>query len=165
MTGLIHILTGNGKGKTTSATGMAVRALGNGLKVTFVQFLKGTPTGEVKTLEKLENVEIIRCNRATSFDYDNIPLLRETHNEMLLSALETQPDMLILDEVIGAVNYGYLDKDILLNYLKNHNNTEVVMTGRNAPDYLVDLADYVSEINPVKHPYKRGIKARKGIEY
>ena len=61
MTGLIHILTGNGKGKTTSATGMAVRALGNGLKVTFVQFLKGTtPTGEVKTLEKLENVEIIR---------------------------------------------------------------------------------------------------------
>ena len=156
MTGLIHILTGNGKGKTTSATGMAVRALGNGLKVTFVQFLKGTPTGEVKTLEKLENVEIIRCNRATSFDYDNIPLLRETHNEMLLSAIETQPDMLILDEVIGAVNYGYL---------KNHNNTEVVMTGRNAPDYLVDLADYVSEINPVKHPYKRGIKARKGIEY
>mgnify|MGYP000102120518 FL=1 len=103
MTGLIHILTGNGKGKTTSATGMAVRALGNGLKVTFVQFLKGTPTGEVKTLEKLENVEIIRCNRATSFDYDNIPLLRETHNEMLLSAIETQPDMLILDEVIGAV--------------------------------------------------------------
>lgn len=165
MTGLIHILTGNGKGKTTSATGMAVRALGNGLKVTFVQFLKGIPTGEVKTLEKLENVEIIRCNRATSFDYDNIPLLRETHNEMLLSAIETQPDMLILDEVIGAVNYGYLDKDILLNYLKNHNNTEVVMTGRNAPDYLVDLADYVSEINPVKHPYKRGIKARKGIEY
>ena len=130
-----------------------------------IQFLKGTPTGEVKTLEKLENVEIIRCNRATSFDYDNIPLLRETHNEMLLSAIETQPDMLILDEVIGAVNYGYLDKDILLNYLKNHNNTEVVMTGRNAPDYLVDLADYVSEINPVKHPYKRGIKARKGIEY
>ena len=127
--------------------------------------MKGTPTGEVKTLEKLENVEIIRCNRATSFDYDNIPLLRETHNEMLLSAIETQPDMLILDEVIGAVNYGYLDKDILLNYLKNHNNTEVVMTGRNAPDYLVDLADYVSEINPVKHPYKRGIKARKGIEY
>ena len=58
--------------------------LGNGLKVTFVQFLKGTPTGEVKTLEKLENVEIIRCNRATSFDYDNIPLLKETHNEMLL---------------------------------------------------------------------------------
>ena len=160
MTGLIHILTGNGKGKTTSATGMAVRALGNGLKVTFVQFLKGTPT-----LEKLENVEIIRCNRATSFDYDNIPLLKETHNEMLLSAIETQPDMLILDEVIGAVNYGYLDKDILLDYLKNHNNTEVVMTGRNAPDYLIDLADYVSEINPVKHPYKRGIKARKGIEY
>ena len=146
MTGLIHILTGNGKGKTTSATGMAVRALGNGLKVTFVQFLKGTPTGEVKTLEKLENVEIIRCNRATSFDYDNIPLLKETHNEMLLSAIETQPDILILDEVIGAVNYGYLDKDILL-------------------DYLIDLADYVSEINPVKHPYKRGIKARKGIEY
>ena len=110
-------------------------------------------------------MEIIRCNRATSFDYDNIPLLRETHNEMLLSAIETQPDMLILDEVIGAVNYGYLDKDILLDYLNNHNNTEVVMTGRNAPDYLVDLADYVSEINPVKHPYKRGIKARKGIEY
>lgn len=165
MTGLIHILTGNGKGKTTSATGMAVRALGNGLKVTFVQFLKGTSTGEVKILEKLENVEIIRCNRATSFNYDNIPLLRETHNEMLLSAIETNPDMLILDEVIGAVNYGYLDKDILLDYLKNHNNTEVVMTGRNAPNYLVDLADYVSEINPVKHPYKRGIKARKGIEY
>ena len=60
MTGLIHILTGNGKGKTTSATGMAVRALGNGLKETFVQFLKGTPTGEVKTIEKLENVELIR---------------------------------------------------------------------------------------------------------
>ena len=56
-------------------------------------------------------------------------------------------------------------EDILLDYLKNHNNTEVVMTGRNAPDYLIDLADYVSEINPVKHPYKRGIKGRKGIEY
>ena len=69
MTGLIHILTGNGKGKTTSATGMAVRALGNGLKVTFVQFLKGTPTGEVKTLEKLENIQIISFNRANSFYY------------------------------------------------------------------------------------------------
>ena len=165
MSALIHILTGNGKGKTTSAVGMAVRALGNDFKVVFVQFLKGTPTGEVKILEGLENVEVIRCNRATSFDYDNIPLLKETHNEMLLSAIERQADMLVLDEVIGAVNYGYLDKNILLNYLKNHNNTEVVMTGRNAPDDLIALADYVNEINPVKHPYKRGITARKGIEY
>lgn len=144
---------------------MAIRALGSGFKVTFVQFLKGTPTGEVKILESLDNITIIRCNRAKSFDYDNIPLLLETHNEMLKNAIKTQADMLILDEVIGAVNYGYLDKDILIDYLNSNTSTEVIMTGRNAPDYLKEHADYISEIQATKHPYQKGVTARKGIEY
>jgi cob(I)alamin adenosyltransferase len=161
---LIHILTGNGKGKTTSAFGMALRALGNGMSVVIVQLLKGTPTGEVKAIEQLKGIKVIRAERATSFDYANIPNLKAEHNAMLKTALELKSDMLILDEVIGAYNHGYVDKELVIDICHSYKG-ELVLTGRNAPKELIEEADYVGEIVKLKHPYDNGTVAREGIEY
>ena len=171
--GLVHIYCGDGKGKTTAATGLAVRCAGAGGSILWFQFLKRDTSGERISLGRLENITLLQGYDKMKFTFamtdeekQEAALFYNNAMDRIKKMVQSENyDMLILDEVIGAVNYGYLDKDILLDYLKNHNNTEVVMTGRNAPDYLIDLADYVSEINPVKHPYKRGIKARKGIEY
>lgn len=163
--GLIHILCGNGKGKTTSSIGMAVRAVGRGKRVVIVQFLKGIETGEVKILENIENITVIRADRATSFDYDNIPNLRQTHNEMFEKAVSMICDMLILDEIAACYNYGYIDKEIVDKYIFHKpDNVELVLTGRNPDEKWVEKADYVSDIEKIKHPYDKGIAAREGIE-
>ncbi len=163
--GLIHILCGDGKGKTTSAIGMAIRAIGSGKKVVMVQFLKGSETGEVNILKSLEGVTLIRCNRALSFNYENIPGLKEIHNDMFKKAVSMDCDMLILDEAAACCNYGYIDKIMVDNYIFNKpDNVELVITGRNPDEKWIAAADYVSEIIKIKHPYDRGVSARLGIE-
>ena len=145
--GLIHILCGDGKGKTTSAIGMAVRAAGNDMKVVFVQFLKGIPTGEVKILKSIPEITLIRADRATSFDYDNIPGLKSLHNDMLKKALNMECDMLILDEIAACYNYGYIDKDLVDDLILNKpDGVELVLTGRNPDEKWIEKADYVSDI-------------------
>lgn len=161
---MIHILTGDGKGKTTSAFGMALRAAGENMNVVIVQLLKGTPTGEVKAIKSVDNITVIRADRAKSFDYANIEGLSDEHNRMLKEALSLESDMLVIDEALAAYNYGYVDKDLVLNICKSYKG-ELVLTGRNAPEELCEIADYVGEIKKIKHPYDKGIKARKGIEY
>ncbi len=163
--GLIHILCGCGKGKTTSAIGMAVRAAGRGKKVVIVQFLKGSETGEISVLINIEGITVLRADRAVSFDYDNIPHLKEQHNSMLKKAINMDCDMLILDEIAACCNYNYIDKEIVDNYINNKpDNVELVLTGREPDPKWIEKADYVSEIEKIKHPFDRGIKARKGIE-
>lgn len=171
--GLIHIYCGDGKGKTTAALGLALRASGHGNKVLLVQFLKARPSGELKSLAHLPNIEILRGKATTKFTFqmnaaEKAQVKRE--HQMLfaqvLQKLFCEPiDLLILDEIIGACNAGVFSQDELLNFLyQKPEKLEVVLTGRNPAPELVELADYVSEIKKVKHPFDRGVPARTGIE-
>lgn len=175
MKGLVHIYTGSGKGKTTAAVGLGIRACGSGLRVLMVQFLKSAPTGELKILHKLApEFEICRTEEIKGFiwnmDEDEISAagkaIRETFQIAVESAFKNQYDMLILDEIMASISNGLLSIRDVVDFIKSRpESLEVVMTGRNAPPELINLADYVSEINEVKHPFNKGINARKGIEY
>lgn len=175
MKGLVHIYTGNGKGKTTAALGLGVRACGSGMSVMLVQFLKSAPTSELKSLELLDPpFRICRKTGSSKFTWDMDTKEKERtadeQREMLRYAAAKvengEVDMLILDEIMGAITSGMLDLDAVVDFIKTKpDNIEVIMTGRNAPSELIELADYVSEINEVKHPAQKGIMARKGIEY
>lgn len=171
--GLIHIYTGDGKGKTTACIGLAVRCAGHDNRVLLVQFLKGRPTGELKSLALIPNIEIWRGKETKKFTFqmtaeekaqvlvDHMALFEKVKAKCFAGEVE----LLILDEVIGSINAGVFDKDVLIDFLKNKPaSLEVVMSGRNPAPELVDLADYVSEICMRKHPYTRGIPARTGIE-
>lgn len=171
--GLIHIYCGDGKGKTTAALGLAVRCSGHGNKVLFVQFLKSRPTGELKALALLPDIEVMRGKENNKFTFQMSAAEKQEvlHRHMELFAAvknkceHEKIDMLVLDEIIGACNTGVFDFDALVDFLKNKPaELEVVMTGRNPKAALVELADYVSEICKRKHPFEKGIPARTGVE-
>jgi cob(I)alamin adenosyltransferase len=171
--GLVHIYCGDGKGKTTAALGLAVRCAGRGFKVLIVQFLKNQDTGELHALEKIPEITILRGKAGYSFlmnmNNEQKRGCRETHDQNLQQAIALcssgQVDLLILDEIMAAYNYDMVERNLLLDFLKNKPvNLEVVLTGRDPRSELTELADYVSEIKKVKHPYDRGIQARIGIE-
>lgn len=175
MAGLVHIYTGDGKGKTTAAVGLGIRACGRGMKVLMIQFLKGLQTGEMFVIEKLKpDFELYRQNELKKFTWD---LDQEGLEEMskhvknifqyaLKEAMSGNRDLIILDEIIMAVTSGFIRMEEVLDFIKNKPaGLEVVMTGRYAPAEIVQIADYVSEIKAVKHPYSVGITARKGIEF
>lgn len=171
MKGLTHIYTGDGKGKTTAAVGLAVRAVGDGFRVLLVQFLKGRKTGELEPLEKL-GVEIVRAQNVVKFIPQMTPeefaQCKDSHESCLKAAKNAagKYGLIILDEVIGAVQTGMIGAEELLNFVKTKpEELELVLTGRDAPPELLALADYVSEIRCVRHPYEKGVPARKGIEY
>lgn len=171
--GLIHLYHGDGKGKTTAALGLMLRALGRDYRVLFVQFLKNQPTGELKSLAQFSHVKILRGKESDVFSFhmseeDKIKA-KAIHNEHLQQAIalvnEGLFDLLVLDEVVGAYDKRLLDGELLLDFLRHKpNDLEVVMTGRNPDEQLVLLADYVSEIKKIKHPYDQGVTARVGIE-
>lgn len=175
MTGLVHIYTGDGKGKTTSAVGLAIRASGNNLKVLMVQFLKGAETGEIAILKKLEpNLKLCRVEEIQDFIWnlnkEQITGLRRSTEVLLQYCFDLisseEWDMFIMDEVMAAISAGFIKTETIVHFLKNRpNKLEVVLTGRNAPQELVDRADYVSDITPVKHPFSKGIRGRRGIEF
>lgn len=175
MKGLIHIYTGNGKGKTTASVGLGVRACGRGLKVLMVQFLKGAPTGELFSLKALEpGFELYRGTETKKFTWQMNEVERaQTAAEQrsileyaVNSASKGGIDLLILDEVLGAISTGMLSKDAVLEFVRNKpRDLELVLTGRGASPELVELADYVSEIEAVKHPSEKGVNGRKGIEF
>ena len=173
MKSLIHIYTGDGKGKTTAAIGLSIRFIGNGGKVLFTQFLKDNKSSELSILNNLDGIELLLCEETFGF-YSRMneqtkeraeKVYRDYLNEILEIIKNKDIQMLIMDEVIGAYNYNLIDKDTLLTFLKNKSeHLEVVMTGRNPEPELIELADYVSEIVKVKHPFDQGIYARMGIE-
>lgn len=174
MKGLVHIYTGNGKGKTTAAIGLGIRAYGRGFRVLMVQFLKGADTGEIHTLKKLEPGFLLhRGKEITKFTWNmSEEELRQTaklqldiFNYAVDAAMCGGWDMVILDEILGAIGTGMMDLNEVIRFIKEKpDNFELVLTGRNAPEELVILADYVSEIKAVKHPMEKGVPARKGIE-
>lgn len=171
--GLIHIYTGEGKGKTTASLGLAVRCAGHGNKVLIVQFLKSRPTGELQSLALIPNIELMRGKETKKFTFqmneeEKAQVLKE-HLELFVRVEEKchkeQLDLLIFDEVLGAIKSGVMDEERLLDFLKHKPaELEVVLTGRNPSARLIDMADYVSEIVKRKHPFDKGIPARTGVE-
>jgi ATP:corrinoid adenosyltransferase len=174
MKGLTHIYTGEGKGKTTAAIGLGIRAYGRGLKVLMVQFLKGAETGEMYTLEKLKPGFILyRGTEIKKFTWnmseEELKHAAKIQNDIFNYAMDAANcggwDMLILDEILGAVKTGLIELDDVTRFLKERpDNFELILTGRDAPAELIELADYVSDIKAAKHPMEKGIPARKGIE-
>ncbi|NCO52169.1 MAG: cob(I)yrinic acid a,c-diamide adenosyltransferase [Deltaproteobacteria bacterium] len=167
--GLVQIYTGNGKGKTTAAGGLMLRALGHGWKVLLVRFLK-TPesAGEVPLLKKL-GVEVVESTRGGIVDAaDRLALQADVQKTLAQArlALSDAYDLVVLDEFNGLVHSGFISLDHALTLVAQRPpTTELVLTGRHAPDELIALADLVTRMEPVAHPYTRGICARKGIEY
>ncbi len=175
MQGLVHIYTGNGKGKTSAAIGLGVRAYGNGLTVFMAQFLKGIESGEVAALKKLEPEFVLYRNPSlkkftwemNALEIKESKTIQEETFDIAKKAIFCGKwNVVILDEIFAAINLDLVKKVEVINIIKNKpEDLELVMTGRNAPEELVNLADYVSEIIQVKHPLNNGIKARKGIEF
>jgi len=171
--GLIHLYCGEGKGKTTAAIGLAIRALGSGLRVVFVQFMKNQDTGELAVLNGLPGVTVLRGKAGNGFSFSMTDEEKEKtrllHTEILREAIdlaaEGNCDMLILDEAADACARGLIDAGLLEQFVRNKpERLELVLTGRNPVEWMIGLADYVSEIRKIKHPYDRGIPARAGIE-
>ena len=175
MKGLVHIYTGDGKGKTTAAIGLAIRAVGQGFRVLLVQFLKGMHSGEIDTASRIgPQFEIKRGQYVKKF-VNNMTEeeLAETKKECLAlfeyaltAAQNGKTDMIILDEIMASINCGFVEESAVSQFIREKpENIELVLTGRNAPSCLIEAADYVMEITPVKHPFESGIMARKGIEF
>ncbi len=166
----VQIYTGDGKGKTTAAAGLALRAVGRGLCVKVVQFLKGRDSGEVKALEGL-GVEVLRVSAGGKFswelsDDERAKLRHDVRNTLaVIGGWLGEADLVILDEALGALQSGALELGEIVHIIEERGGTEIVLTGRNAPDELVRLADLVTEMRPVKHYMDAGVPARKGIEF
>jgi len=170
--GLVHIFTGNGKGKTTAALGAVMRALGHGLKVYIVFFMKGDyPYGEYETLSRLPNVEVASFGFRELTDPDNIKPEEIEQARLALSAgreavLSGNYDLVVMDEVNVALALKLIELDEVMSLIKEKpQNVELIMTGRYADNKLLGLADLVTEMVKIKHPYDDGVLARKGIEY
>jgi len=172
--GLFHIYTGDGKGKTTCALGLAIRAAGAGKKVAIVQLMKGRDCGELSSLGLIPGIEVLRLSRDMGFtknaDCSTIGEMRKENDENMKKAIERAErgdcDMLIIDEAFGAYSTDTVDRGLIDGIAeKKPAELELVMTGRNAPGHLVELADYVTEMKLIKHPFNEGVPARKGIEF
>jgi len=168
--GLVIVHTGNGKGKTTAALGLAFRALGHGFRVLMVQFIKGSwKYGELASAKKFENFTLVPMGRGfVSTDGDIAEEDRQAAAEALEFARMKLPDydMVILDEVIYALGFGLVTESAVLELIAaKPPGTHLVLTGRNAPEKIVEAADLVTEMREIKHPYKKGIKAQRGVEF
>jgi cob(I)alamin adenosyltransferase len=168
--GLIHLYTGNGKGKTTAALGLALRAAGAGKKIFIAQFVKGMHYSELDALKRFPEIEIhqfgLDCFITKEPTSEDIEAALRGLSVAENIALEGKHDVLILDEICIALYYKLFDIERLIKLLKTKpNEMEIIMTGRYAPDELIDISDLVTEMKEVKHYYQLGIVARKGIEF
>ena len=184
--GLVHVVTGDGKGKTTSSIGLAVRALGSNLHVYMIQFLKSGATGELYTIKKhLPGMEIEQFGvDAVKERQQRLDQFRDRGSKFVFNPDEAEKgaamvgfnhakriinskryDLVILDEINVVLDKGLIPIKGVLDLMENHGNVELYFTGRDAPQEIMDKADYVNIVKSVKHPWQKGIKARKGIEY
>ena len=190
--GLVQVYTGDGKGKTTAALGLGLRAVGHGYKVRMIQFMKGTSyTGEVRAVRRLApEFEIFQFGRDCKYadkmrsgeavcdgcgqcfvtlgkpEPRDIRYAREAYDLAVRTLDESQADLVILDEISNALHYQLLDlEDAASLIARRPPGVELVLTGRNMPAAILDMADLVTEMRMVKHPFESGIAARHGIEY
>ncbi len=172
--GLIIVHTGNGKGKTTAALGMALRAAGHGLKTLMIQFIKGSMLyGELDAAKRLAPLftlipmgkGFVRPDRGGPREED-VQAVREAWAFFLKEMESRDYYMIILDEITYAMHYGMLSAGDVVDALENRPDAlNVVLTGRDAPEEIVEVADLVTEMREIKHPFQKGIVARKGIEF
>lgn len=169
-----HIYYGDGKGKTTAAIGLAVRAAGSKMKVLFVQFLKTEFAGERHILSHTENVTLTFCPLELKFTFDMddkekaqaAKIFKGIFDNAVTTALTEKYDMVVLDEVFEAINAHMLSESEVYEFITNApSSMEIVMTGHNPPQKFMDCADYITEFKKIKHPYDRGITGRIGIEF
>ena len=180
---MIEIYAGDGKGKTTAAVGMAIRAAGAGLPVLFVQFLKDDSSSEINVLRNVKGIEVLHAPETFGFTYQMTAEQREKTacycEELLRKVLAYESKMaadtdrqepvkciIIMEEVLHALREGFVTEDSLRRLLEQAKvRSEVILTGWDIPDWLEEQADYISRISKVRHPYDRGMEARRGIEY
>lgn len=185
--GLVHVYTGNGKGKTTAALGIAFRAAGHGFSVLITQFLKGgVHTGEISAARRFPNVKVRQFGRKCPYSEkmrrglidcgncrdcfkaggDEIDNVQKAFKVAFDASASGKHDIVIMDEINVALAIGWIKvRDVLKLIKKKHRNTELILTGRAAPKSIIKAADIVTEMREVKHPMKRGIFVRRGIEY
>lgn len=170
--GLLMIFTGNGKGKTTAAIGLSVRAAGHGMRTCFIQFIKGSwHYGEMDALKRLSDlIDLEVMGRGFTWKSDDLEKDKKEAKNAWEHAkkviLSCDYDIVVLDEFTYAINYSMVDlEDVVETFKKRPQRLHVVVTGRDAPDELIQIADLVTEMKEVKHPFKAGIKAQKGIEF
>jgi len=171
MKGLIHLYYGDGKGKTTAASGLALRAIGKGFKVAFVQFMKGNESGETEILNKLDGVQVFKSEKNYGFfrlmPKEEQDELTQVHNRIMEEGFQFVKDggIIVFDEITHALNFGLVDEDKFRGLvIGRQENIEVIMTGRNPKGWLVEVSDYVTEMKKIKHPFDEGMGAREGIE-
>ncbi|ADL51954.1 cob(I)yrinic acid a,c-diamide adenosyltransferase [Clostridium cellulovorans] len=169
----VHIYCGDGKGKTTAAMGLCIRAAGSGKKVVIYQFLKNNTTSEIDSLNRIPNITRIEGKDKMKFTFtmteEEKEELKNYYNEKFKEIVDfvqkTNAELLFLDEIIYAILNNVFEEENLIEFLNKKPKTlEVVLTGRNPSEELIELADYVSEIKKIKHPFEKGIPSRKGIE-
>ena len=173
--GFVIVYTGNGKGKTTAALGMALRAVGYNHKICMIQFIKGSwPYGEMESVKRLQpELELVIVGKGfVGIIDDKSP--REDHEKIAQEAIKISKEkiqsgnynIVILDEVNYAINLGLVDVNDVLNLIKSKpENLNLVLTGNHAKKEIIDVADLVTEMKEIKHPFKSGIKAKKGIDF
>ncbi|MEM4554230.1 MAG: cob(I)yrinic acid a,c-diamide adenosyltransferase [Candidatus Anstonellaceae archaeon] len=186
--GLVHILVGNGNGKTTSAVGIVARASGHGLKVALIQFLKSGLSGEVFALKKLGVLVVSKTKFCPNQQKHKAQLLKKgfvifckdcfainEYDKKLCKAAFSKAkrlcssgkyDLVVLDEILWAISEDLIEEAELLELISSrHPRCEIIITGRKASKALMELADYVSEVKKIKHPFDKGIISRAGIDY
>ena len=170
--GLLQVYTGNGKGKTTAALGLALRALGHNWRVAVVQFLKGSAKfGEIQALQQFPTCRIWQYGRDVLIDMNNpepqdVALARQGLAKARQLAQEKEYNLLILDEICVALALKLISEEEVRELLAQRPAAlEIVFTGRYAPSWLIELADLVTEMCQIKHPFEQGIAAREGVEY
>lgn len=173
--GYIQIYTGDGKGKTTAAIGQSIRAAGSGIPVLFVQFLKDGTSSEMNILKNLPNIQVDYATENFGFyktmTDETKQKAQTAYTRLLLRNIQLVMQaekrmLLVLDEIMAAYQFGFIEKELFLEFLsKKPEQLEIVMTGRNPPKELLDIADYITVMQKEKHPFDKGIKAREGIEF
>lgn len=168
--GCVHLYYGNGKGKTTCAMGLALRFSYYGQKVVVIQCLKDGSSGEIQQLKQFDNISIwaekVSANFSWAMTQEEKEATRDLMKRYFTNILEESWDLLVVDEVCAGLTSGFVTEDQvkgLLEARKEHQ--ELVFTGRNPPDFLKEVAHYVTHFQEEKHPYHEGISAREGIEY
>ncbi|MCP4539114.1 MAG: cob(I)yrinic acid a,c-diamide adenosyltransferase [Chloroflexi bacterium] len=168
--GYVQIYTGDGKGKTTAALGLALRATGHGMRTYIGQFMKGQPYGELDALRDhplitIEQYGDIRCIRREEVTPEHIAQAQRGLEKARQAIQSGQYDIVVLDEVNVTVWFGLLTVEEVLAFLDERPaHVEVILTGRRAPQELIERADLVTEMREIKHYYEQGVPARKGIE-
>jgi len=169
--GLLIVYTGHGKGKTTAALGTVMRALGRGLRVAVVQFIKGKwKTGERAFAEGVPGLTFLVMGQGFTWESDDLTRDRDAAREAWATAkgliASGEHALVVLDEITYAIHYAFLELEDVLGALRDRpEHVNVIVTGRNAPDELCELAELVTEMKLIKHPFEQGRKAQAGIDY